>query len=83
MIRRKTDSQKKTTGSSTKKPDFKKPTSSAKKDTTGEKNVKTSFAKKDSAGEKNVNARDKRKYIEFKQRVKKGDPLPSFNEDVS
>lgn len=32
--------------------------------------------------EKGVNARDKRKYIEFKQRVKKGDPLPSFNEDA-
>ena len=82
MIRRKTDSQKKTTASSTKKPDFKKPTFSAKKDSTGEKNVKPSSAKKDSTGEKNVNARDKRKYIEFKQRVKKGDPLPSFNEDA-
>lgn len=32
--------------------------------------------------EKGVNSRDKRKYIEFKQRVKKGDPLPSFNEDA-
>jgi 23S rRNA pseudouridine2605 synthase len=32
--------------------------------------------------EKGVNARDKRKYIEFKQRVKKGDPLPTFNEDA-
>jgi 23S rRNA pseudouridine2605 synthase len=31
--------------------------------------------------EKSVNARDKRKYIEFKQRVKKGDPLPTFNEE--
>jgi len=82
MIRRKTDSQKKTTASSTKKPDYKKPTFSAKKDSTGEKNVKPSPAKKDSTGEKNVNARDKRKYIEFKQRVKKGDPLPSFNEDA-
>lgn len=28
-----------------------------------------------------VSARDKRKYIDFKERVKKGDPLPSFNED--
>jgi len=82
MIRRKTDSQKKTTASNTKKPDFKKPTFSAKKDSSGEKNVKPSTAKKDSTGEKNVNARDKRKYIEFKQRVKKGDPLPSFNEDA-
>lgn len=36
--------------------------------------------KKDS--EKVVKDRDKRKYIEYKQRVKKGDPLPSFNEDA-
>jgi len=28
-----------------------------------------------------VKARDKRKYIDFKERVKKGDPLPSFNEN--
>lgn len=28
-----------------------------------------------------IKPRDKRKYIEFKQRVKKGDPLPTFNED--
>lgn len=38
-------------------------------------------SKSNKGGEKGVNARDKRKYIEFKQRVKKGDPLPSFNED--
>lgn len=30
---------------------------------------------------KDVKARDKRKYIDFKEKVKKGDPLPSFNED--
>jgi 23S rRNA pseudouridine2605 synthase len=30
---------------------------------------------------KEVSARDKRKYIDFKDKVKKGDPLPSFNED--
>lgn len=30
---------------------------------------------------KEVNPRDKRKYIDFKEKVKKGDPLPSFNED--
>jgi len=29
---------------------------------------------------KEVSARDKRKYIDFKSKVKKGDPLPSFNE---
>jgi 23S rRNA pseudouridine2605 synthase len=28
-----------------------------------------------------VSARDKRKYIDFKEKVKKGDPLPSFNEE--
>jgi len=31
--------------------------------------------------DKKVTARDKRKYIDFKEKVKKGDPLPSFNED--
>lgn len=30
---------------------------------------------------KEVTARDKRKYIDFKEKVKKGDPLPSFNEN--
>lgn len=30
---------------------------------------------------KEVKPRDKRKYIDFKEKVKKGDPLPSFNED--
>jgi 23S rRNA pseudouridine2605 synthase len=30
---------------------------------------------------KTVSARDKRKYIDFKEKVKKGDPLPNFNED--
>jgi 23S rRNA pseudouridine2605 synthase len=29
-----------------------------------------------------VSSRDKRKYIDFKERVKKGDPLPSFNDDA-
>jgi len=29
-----------------------------------------------------VNARDKRKYIDYKIKVKKGDPLPSFREDA-
>ncbi len=67
MIRRKPDSQKKTTTSSPKKPDQKKSSSTFKKDNGGEKEIK---------------ARDKRKYIEFKQRVKKGDPLPTFNEDA-
>ncbi len=42
------------------------------------------FTKKDEAAPKDkkpVTARDKRKYIDFKIRVKKGDPLPSFNEN--
>lgn len=30
---------------------------------------------------KEVSSRDKRKYIDFKEKVKKGDPLPTFNED--
>jgi 23S rRNA pseudouridine2605 synthase len=29
-----------------------------------------------------VSSRDKRKYIDFKERVKKGDPLPSFNDEA-
>jgi 23S rRNA pseudouridine2605 synthase len=45
--------------------------------------VKDTPAKKSTAqsGEKEVSARDKRKYIDFKEKVKKGDPLPTFNED--
>jgi 23S rRNA pseudouridine2605 synthase len=38
-------------------------------------------AKTDDIKPKEVSARDKRKYIDFKDKVKKGDPLPSFNED--
>ena len=30
---------------------------------------------------KNIKTRDKRKYIDYKDKVKKGDPLPSFRED--
>lgn len=30
---------------------------------------------------KEVSARDKRKYIDYKDKLKKGDPLPTFNED--
>lgn len=33
------------------------------------------------APKKDVTARDKRKYIDFKEKVKKGDPLPSFNDN--
>lgn len=31
---------------------------------------------------KKVNDRDKRKYIDFKQKVKKGDPMPKFSDDA-
>jgi 23S rRNA pseudouridine2605 synthase len=41
----------------------------------------TSTASKPSKSSSEVKARDKRKYIDFKERVKKGDPLPSFNEN--
>jgi 23S rRNA pseudouridine2605 synthase len=66
------------------------PAASAKgKSATSAKNAKPTRpakdvpAKKSTAqpGEKEVSARDKRKYIDFKEKVKKGDPLPSFNED--
>lgn len=36
---------------------------------------------KQKEGDKRVSSRDKRKYIEYKIRVKKGDPLPSFDEE--
>ncbi len=40
------------------------------------------FKKKAAPSDKtDVSVRDKRKYIDFKEKVKKGDPLPSFNED--
>ena len=38
--------------------------------------------KKNQQPEKNVSKRDKRKYIEYKQKHKKGDPLPSFSDEV-
>jgi 23S rRNA pseudouridine2605 synthase len=47
--------------------------------------VKTEAPKAKPEGEKpkgEVSARDKRKYIDFKEKVKKGDPLPTFNEDA-
>lgn len=43
---------------------------------------KTTRGTKQAAPKKEVTARDKRKYIDFKIKVKKGDPLPSFNEDA-
>jgi len=38
--------------------------------------------RKSSKSNKNVSKRDKRKYIEYRQKVKKGDPLPSFSDEV-
>ena len=43
--------------------------------------VKKSSAKVTEDTKKTVTERDKRKYIDFKIKVKKGDPLPSFRED--
>jgi len=43
--------------------------------------VKKPFVKKDGDKDNSVTARDKRKYIDYKIKVKKGDPLPSFRED--
>jgi 23S rRNA pseudouridine2605 synthase len=66
------------------------PAASAKgKSATSAKNAKPTRPAKDAPAkkstaqpvEKEVSARDKRKYIDFKEKVKKGDPLPSFNED--
>ena len=66
------------------------PSASAKgKSAASAKNAKPTRPEKDAPAkksstqpaEKEVSARDKRKYIDFKEKVKKGDPLPSFNED--
>ena len=38
--------------------------------------------RKNSKSDKKISKRDKRKYIEFRQKVKKGDPLPSFSDEV-
>ena len=38
--------------------------------------------RKNSKSDKKVSKRDKRKYIEFRQKVKKGDPLPSFSDEI-
>lgn len=45
------------------------------------KNNKSKFSKNRSANPK-VKAKDKRKYIDYKDKQKKGDPLPSFSDDV-
>lgn len=61
--------------------------STPKKNTTRKKSDSTPKAaspfKKNTATpmKDDVSERDKRKYIDFKEKVKKGDPLPSFNEN--
>lgn len=68
------------------KPTRKSPTNngSAPKKTFGKKTIieaKKPFVKKEDTKDDSVTARDKRKYIDYKIKVKKGDPLPSFRED--
>jgi 23S rRNA pseudouridine2605 synthase len=58
-----------------------KPTPKRSENTSTSKG-KTTRGTKQAAPKKEVTARDKRKYIDFKIKVKKGDPLPSFNEDA-
>tara|TARA_Y100000589_G_scaffold321376_1_gene352683 strand:- start:67 stop:894 length:828 start_codon:yes stop_codon:yes gene_type:complete len=41
-----------------------------------------SAERRDPKSDKKVSKRDKRKYIEYRQKKKKGDPLPSFNDEV-
>ena len=55
----------------------------AKKNNSPKENasVKKPSAKGTTVTKKTVTDRDKRKYIDFKIKVKKGDPLPSFRED--
>ena len=64
------------------------PAASAKgKSAASAKNAKPTRPEKDAPAkksstqpaEKEVSARDKRKYIDFKEKVKKGDPLPPFD----
>jgi 23S rRNA pseudouridine2605 synthase len=43
--------------------------------------ISKNITRSKSTQNKQVSARDKRKYIDFKEKIKKGDPLPSFNEE--
>ena len=47
---------------------------------TNNRKGKSDAIKKTAQNPKEVKPRDKRKYIDFKIRVKKGDPLPTFND---
>ena len=46
-----------------------------------ERSDKSRTNKPSKAEKKGVKAKDKGKYIDYKDKLKKGDPLPSFNED--
>ncbi|MEN9972646.1 MAG: hypothetical protein RIS20_993 [Bacteroidota bacterium] len=62
----------------------KRPTAAGRKPVTSKRpatDKKTPTDKKNPSDKKTVTERDKRKYIDYKIKVKKGDPLPSFNED--
>ena len=47
-----------------------------------EKKKQNKNTNKKQESSKKITTRDKRKHIEYKEKVKKGDPLPSFNEDL-
>ncbi|MFM7664833.1 MAG: pseudouridine synthase [Bacteroidota bacterium] len=49
---------------------------------TNNRRGKSEASKSTESKPKEVKPRDKRKYIDFKIKVKKGDPLPSFNDDA-
>jgi len=49
---------------------------------TNNRRGKPEASKSNESKPKEVKPRDKRKYIDFKIKVKKGDPLPSFNDDA-
>lgn len=62
----------------------KRPASTSRKPATSKRantDKKGPADKKGPTDKKTVTDRDKRKYIDYKIKVKKGDPLPSFNED--
>lgn len=72
----------KPTRSSKKKVDSKK--NSGAKSTTKKGPVKATGTspKPENKGKREVTVKEKRKYSDFKERVKKGDPLPKFNDDA-
>lgn len=57
-------------------------TKSVKNARPSDKKGKSTASKAPAKEDKKVSERDKRKYIDYRQRLKKGDPLPKFNEDA-